>query len=146
MTTNATIQEAVDETQIDYNALDNTLGGQVIQAGFIAAFFATRSVPARVGLGILNLTTVGLFNAFDEDPRNDLTSRVDAEQGEDESVALSWGVLAGLGAGTIAALTLAAKAQSGIAGWLAGRGVAKPDALIGLAAGGAYLAAKQLRP
>ena len=140
-----TIQDAVDETKIDYNALDNTLGGQLIQAGFIFAILAARSAPTRLALGAANLATIGVFNAFAEDQRHDLTARVEAEQGEQESVALSWGLLGGVAAGAVAAGAVASRTLSGMADWLGRRGVAKPNALLGAAGAAAYIAAKQRR-
>lgn len=140
-----TIQGAVEETKIDYNALDNTLGGQLIQAGYIFAILAARSAPARLALGAANLATIGVFNAFAEDQRHDLTARVEAEQGEQESVALSWGLLGGMAAGAVAAGAVASRTLSGVADWLGRRGVAKPNALLGLAGAAGYIAAKQRR-
>ena len=140
-----TIQDAVDEARIDYNALDNTLGGQLVQAGFIFAILAARSVPARLALGAANLAAVAVCNAFDEDPRNDLTAVVEAEQGEQESLAVSWGVLGGVAAGTVAAGAAVSRAVSVVADRLGERGVAKPNALLGLAGAAAYVAAKQRR-
>lgn len=140
-----TIQDAVDEARIDYNALDNTLGGQLVQAGFIFAILAARSVPARLALGAANLAAVAVCNAFDEDPRNDLTAVVEAEQGEQESLAVSWGVLGGLAAGAVAAGAAASRAVSVAADWLGARGVSKPNALLGLAGAAAYVATKQRR-
>lgn len=140
-----TIQGAVEETKIDYNALDNTLGGQLIQAGYIFAILAARSAPARLALGAANLAAIGVFNAFAEDQRHDLTARVEAEQGEQESVALSWGLLGGMAAGAVAAGAVASRTLSGVADWLGRRGVAKPNALLGLAGAAGYIAAKQRR-
>lgn len=135
---------------IDYNALDNTFAGQLIQAGFIAALVAAPGVThrpalARTLLAAANVGAVALFNAFDEDPRNDLTAVIDAEQDELESVAMSWGVLAALGAGAAAALTAAAKTVDAVTAGLKKAGVGKPYALAGCAAGAAYVVAKQLR-
>lgn len=140
-----TIQDAVDEARIDYNALDNTLGGQLVQAGFIFAILAARSVPARLALGAANLAAVAVCNAFDEDPRNDLTAVVEAEQGEQESLAVSWGVLGGLAAGAVAVGAAASRAVSVVADWLGERGLPKPNALLGLAGAATYVAAKQRR-
>lgn len=151
MTTEETIQQQVDETRIDYNALDNTLGGQLIQAGFIAALvaapgFTQRPTLARAVLTAANLTTIALFNAFDEDPRNDLTAVIEEEQGETQGVALSWGVLAALGAGAACTIAAAGLAADCVAQGLKNVGVDKPHALAGCAAAGAYVVAKQLRP
>ncbi|QYH18949.1 hypothetical protein JKI95_06315 [Corynebacterium aquatimens] len=145
-----TIQDAVDETRIDYNALDNTFAGQLIQAGFIAALaaapgFTSRPALARLLLAGANVTTIACFNAFDEDPRNDLTAVVDAEQAEQESVALSWGVLAALGAAATAGVAAAVKIVDGVASRLGQAGVDKPNALVGCAAAAGYIVAKQLR-
>ena len=47
-----TVQEQTGEERIDYNALDNTTGGRLIQAAFAVAFTAVpdyvRSTPGRV--------------------------------------------------------------------------------------------------
>lgn len=99
-----TIQDAVDEARIDYNALDNTLGGQLVQAGFIFAMLAARSAPVRLALGAANLA-----------------------------------------AGTVAAGAAVSRAVSVVADRLGERGVAKPNALLGLAGAAAYVAAKQRR-
>lgn len=140
-----TIQSAVGEPEIDYNALDNTFAGQLVQAGFIYAILAARSTRTRVGLGVANLATIAVCNAFDEDPRNDLTARVEAAQGEEESVALSRAVLAGLSAGAIVLGGAASRGVSAAAGWLGKRGVTRPNSLLGLAGAAAYVAAKRAR-
>lgn len=142
---------STEQTPIDYNALDNTFAGQLIQAGFIAALcaapaFAKRPGRARCGIAAANLAAVAVFNAFDEDPRNDLTAAVEAEQGEQDNVAMSWGVLAAVaacGAGLVAGASAAVDA---VAKGLGKAGVDKPYALTGAAVGAAYVVAKQLRP
>ena len=139
---NEQIDELIQE-RIDYNALDNTFAGQCIQAGFIAALAAFPKV--RLPLLVANVATVAAFNAFDENPRNDLTALVDEEQGEDESVALSWGVIGAVAAGSLAAFAVASRLVDGVAKGLGTRGVAKPNALVGAAAAATYLAVKQLQ-
>ena len=86
-----------------------------------------------------------MFNAFDEDPRNDLTAAVEAEQGELESVALSWGVVGGLGAGAVAAGLALSGTIRVVASALSRRDADKPYALAGLMAATAYVAAERLR-
>lgn len=107
-----TIQDQMGETQIDYNALDNTTAGRAIQAGFVGALYAvndfTESQKAQTGAIIALLAgyvaTIGAFNAFDEDPRNDLTASISRDSDKVASPAKTWGlfggVLAGLGVGT----------------------------------------------
>lgn len=138
-----TIQDSAHEERIDYNALDNTFAGQCIQAGFIAAFAALPA--ARVPVVLANVVTIAAFNAFDEDKANDLTAVVDEEQGEEDSVGLSWGVLAGLAAGAAGACWAAAKAVDAVAAGMGKRGVDKPEALLGVGLGAAYLAAERFR-
>lgn len=138
-----TIQDTAHETRIDYNALDNTFAGQCIQAGFIAAL--TACPGARVPLALANAVTIAAFNAFEEDKDHDLTAVVDEEQGEEESVGLSWGVLAGLAAGAAGALWATGKAVDAVAAGMGKRGVDKPEALLSAVLAASYLAAKQLR-
>lgn len=138
-----TIQDTAHEQRIDYNALDNTFAGQCIQAGFIAAFAAWPA--ARVPLVVANAATIAAFNAFAEDKDNDLTAVVDEEQGEEESVGLSWAVLAGLAAGAAGTCWATAKAVDAVAAGVGKRGVDKPEALLGASLAAAYLAAKRLR-
>lgn len=145
-----TIQDQAGEARIDYNALDNTAAGQLIQAGFMFAFCAAPDFTrhpgwARGAIAAANLITVGVFNAFDEDPRNDLTAAVEAEQGELESVALSWGVVGGLGAGAVAAGLALSGTIRVVASALSRRGADKPYALAGLMAATAYVAAERQR-
>ena len=80
MSEQKTVQEQTGETRIDYNALDNTTGGRVIQAAFAGVFTAVpdyvQSTPARVAswaaVTAAFAGTVAAFNAFDEDPRTGL--------------------------------------------------------------------------
>lgn len=145
-----TIQDQAGEARIDYNALDNTASGQLIQAGFIFAFCAAPDFTrhpgwVRAAITAANLITIGVFNAFDEDPRNDLTAAVEAEQGELESVALSWGVVGGLSAGAVAAGGALTGVVRVVASTLRRKGADKPYTLAGLMAAIAYVAAERLR-
>ncbi|MHA2787790.1 hypothetical protein ACXZ66_01365 [Corynebacterium sp. S7] len=136
-------QDQLEIDDIDYNALDNTTGGRAIQAGFV---FAALSVPDYVAPGarrvatiavvaVANLVTTAAFNAFDEDPRNDLTAVLDRDNGsgpeEVASPAKTWAVLLGLIA--VGALTLIAgqKCVGALAQGLRKRGVNKPHTVIG---------------
>lgn len=129
------------EERIDYNALDNTFAGQCIQAGFIAALAAFPA--ARLPLIAANVATIAAFNAFEEDTRHDLTAVVDDEQSEDDSVALSWGVIAAVAAGAGGVLGFGARLVDGVASGLGKRGVDKPNALVGCSLAALYLAVKQ---
>lgn len=144
-----TIQTLVDEPTIDYNALDDTFGGQCIQAAYILAAasvpdFTTRKALAWTLLGAANLATIAAFNAFDEDPRNDLTAVLESEQGEAESIATTWLTIGGIAVAAVGAFAAGVQAQKKLAGWLGRRGVAKPNVAIGTVAALAYLGAKQL--
>ncbi|WP_018296748.1 hypothetical protein [Corynebacterium lubricantis] len=136
-------QDQLEIDDIDYNALDNTTGGRAIQAGFV---FAALSVPDYVAPGaprvatiavvaVANLVTIAAFNAFDEDPRNDLSAILDweSEAGTEEvaSPAKTWAVLLGLI--VVGALVLAGgeKLVGALAKQLRKRGVTKPHTVIG---------------
>ena len=137
--TQETIQEQAGETRIDYNALDNTTGGRLIQAAFAGAFHAVpdyaTSTPARVLSWVSIIAafggTVGAFNAFDEDPRNDLTARVD-QTPETGSPAKTWAILAGGAALFIGGIRLNIAVQKKLARALRRRGAKRPNTLIGL--------------
>lgn len=137
------ITDQITEERIDYNALDNTFAGQCIQAGFIAALVAFPA--ARLPLLALNAGTIAVFNAFDEDPRNDLTAVVDDEQGEEDSVALSWGVIGVVAVGAFGAFTLASRLVDGVVAGLGKRGVDKPKPWVAGALAATYLAVKQIK-
>lgn len=121
--------------ETDYNALDDTLAGQCVQAGFIAAFCAFPA--ARVPLAVANVAAVAAANARAEDSEHDLTAHVDEAQGEDDAVVLSWAVIAGVAAAGAAGLWAAGKAADLVA--------RKLGKWTGPALGAAYLAAKQLQ-
>lgn len=137
------ITEESTEEQIDYNALDNTTGGRAIQAGFI---LTALSVPdyvtsrgARVVtmavVAVANLVTIAAFNAFDEDPRNDLSAVLDrdAEAGSQEvaSPAKTWAVLIGLILVGVIALVGGSKLAGALASTLRTRGVKRPYTVVG---------------
>ncbi|SDM04554.1 hypothetical protein SAMN04488535_1697 [Corynebacterium mycetoides] len=134
---------------IDYNALDDTLAGQLAQGGFIAAMIAvpdliTRRGPrfaAWAGLAALNVAAVGVLNATDEDPRNDLTAAIETAPGVASGPVATW---VAIGAAASALVGIAAAGNRAFAGWLRGRGVDKPYCAMGLGAGLAYVAAKQV--
>ena len=102
------------------------------------------SPRARRLLGAANLATIAAFNAFDEDPRNDLTAVLESEQGEAESIATTWFTIGGIAVAAVGAFAAGGQAQKKLAGWLGRRGVAKPNVAIGTVAALAYLGAKQL--
>lgn len=137
---------------IDYNALDDTLGGQIAQAGFIAAMFAVPDViqgrggraAAWTGLAAANLATIAVMNAVDEDPRNDLTAAVERAPGETGSPARTWAVLGGGAAAFAASALVTVKVYGALAGWLRRRGAGRPYTLMGCAAGAGYLVAKRV--
>lgn len=139
-----TIQEITGETRVDYNALDNTTGGRLIQAAFAGVFTAVpdyvHSTPARVvswvGIAAAFTGTVAAFNAFDEDPRNDLTATVERTSGTG-SPAKTWGLLAGGAALLIGSIRLGIAVEKKMAEGLRRRGVKRPYTLLG--AGGAAL-------
>lgn len=139
--------ELIDEP-IDYNALDNTTGGRALQAGFIGALVAVpdfvRGATARWAtrgtIAAANLATIAAFNAFDEDPRNDLTAVLAREERGDSgtgapvaSVSTTWGVILVLF--LVGALTLAggARAEQALGTWLGRKGVEKPHSVLGIA-------------
>lgn len=134
--------------QIDYNALDDTFGGQLIQAGFIVGYYAVADVTrhvvaARLALAAANLATVAAFNAFDEEPGNDLTSAVTREA---KGPAATWAVLGG-GAAAAAGVTAAsARLHRAAARSLSRRGVRAPWTLMGAVVAAGYLAAKNVKP
>lgn len=136
---------------IDYNALDDTLAGQLAQAGFIVAMFAVPDfvqsrggrAAAWTGLAAANLAIIAVINSFDEDPRNDLTAAVERAPGETGAPAQTWAVL-GAGAAVFAASALlTASFCRSVAGWLRGRGVTRPHTLMGAVAAAGYVAAQQ---
>ena len=139
-----TIQDVTGETRVDYNALDNTTGGRLLQAAFAGAFTAVpdyvHSTPARVaswvGLAAAFTGTVAAFNAFDEDPRNDLTATVERSS-DTGSPAKTWGLLAGGTALLIGSIRLSIAADKKMAEALRRRGAKRPYTLLGL--GGAVL-------
>lgn len=143
--------------EIDYNALDNTTAGRAIQAGFIFAALAVPDVvetrrgriAAITGLAAANLVTIAAFNAFDEDPRNDLSevlNRQEFAEGEDVAGPVqTWGVLAGLGAAGALALTAAETATDAAAKWLRGRGVNAPHTALGAGVAAIAFGAMELR-
>ncbi|WP_165164800.1 hypothetical protein [Corynebacterium qintianiae] len=124
-------------TPTDYNSLDDTLAGQLAQAGFIAAMYAvpdfTRNSGARViawtGLVALNVAAVAAANAVDDDPRDDNLPEAGPAQ--------TWAVLGG-------SVFLGVRAHAAVARWLRGRGVDKPHSLMGLLVGAGYMASKRL--
>ncbi|MDY5784833.1 hypothetical protein [Corynebacterium sp.] len=133
------------EQRIDYNALDNSFGGRLIQAGFIVGFYAagdlTRHViAARLALAAANLGVVAAFNAFDEEPGNDLTS-VARDGG---SPAQTWALLGGAGAAAAGVAVASTWAHRAVARSLARRGVNTPWTAMGAVVAAGYLAATQL--
>ncbi|SES04343.1 hypothetical protein [Corynebacterium cystitidis] len=151
-------QEATQEITyeaIDYNALDNTTGGRALQAGFIGALVAvpdyahsaTARWVARGTIAVANLATVAAFNAFDEDPRNDLTAVLQREERNDDapvaSVATTWGVIVALL--LIAAVVVAggSRVEQALGTWLGAKGVAKPHSVLGLATSALAFAAME---
>lgn len=149
-------QPEVNE-RIDYNALDNTLGGRFIQAGFIVGYYAIADVTERVAcsraaLAAANLAVVVAFNAFDEDPANDLTALVEehASAGNDTPLTggpvKTWAVLGGLGAAAVGVSVASGKAHRACAEALRSRGVRAPWTLMGAVAAAGYLAVKELAP
>ncbi|GAB3082624.1 hypothetical protein [Corynebacterium aquatimens] len=135
----ATIQDQVGETAIDYNALDNTTAGRALQAAFVGAFYAVPDYVARgrgvASLGVLAalVATIGVFNSFDEDPRNDLTAQLDHGH-EVGSPAKTWGLLVGLTAGLAGALAGHVKFHGWLNTTLRKKGWARPHTRIGAAA------------
>ncbi len=133
--------------KIDYNALDNTFGGRLIQAGFITGWYALgditeRTAAARTALVAANLATIAAFNAFDEDPANDLTATVHGEG----SPAKTWAVISGLGA-TAAGVTAASSVlHRSAAQALRRRGISRPWTLMGVVVAAGYLAVEAAKP
>lgn len=142
-TTAETVQQQVGEAKIDYNALDNTTAGRALQAGFIGAFAAVPNTLARVGIAVAGIATVAAFNAFDEDPRNDLTARID-DTNQPASPARTWGLAALVAGGLTLGLKGFAAGHDAAAGALSKRGVPSPNTLLGVAAGTAAFAASEL--
>ena len=145
-----TVQEQTGEERIDYNALDNTTGGRLLQAAFAVAFTAVpdyvRSTPARVatwvGITAAFAGTVAAFNAFDEDPRNDLTARVE-DSSDAASPARTWALLAGGTALLIGGVRLNIAVQKKLAESLRRRGAKRPNTLLGLGLGALFFAATE---
>lgn len=141
MSEQKTVQEQTGETRIDYNALDNTTGGRVIQAAFAGVFTAVpdyvQSTPARVALWAAVTAafagTVAAFNAFDEDPRNDLTARVEHSP-ETGSPVQTWALIAGGLALFAGGVRLNIAVQKKLAAALRRRGAKRPNTLLGLGA------------
>lgn len=144
MTASDTVQQQTGEERIDYNALDNTTGGRALQASYLAVALAVpdyvTSVPARIaaftGVTLAAVGTIAAFNAFDEDPRNDLTARIDDPSTPDTgSPVRTWSVLA-IGAATFAAgVGVHVATQTKAARYLRKQGVSHPHTAIGLGAG-----------
>ncbi|WP_342318830.1 hypothetical protein [Corynebacterium mayonis] len=135
-----------DAEQIDYNALDNTFAGQLIQAGFIVGFYAVgdltrHPLTARAVVAAANLATIAAFNAFDEVVENDLTTVVQNEGGP----AASWAVLGGLTAVAVGLTFASASGHRAIARSLRRRGVSAPWSTMGAVAAAGYLAYKQVK-
>lgn len=149
-TTAETVREQTGETRIDYNALDNTTGGRLLQAAFAVAFTAVpdyaRSKPARLAswaaVAAAFTGTVAVFNAFDEDPRNDLTARVE-HTAETGSPAKTWALLGGVLALTIGGARLSIAVQNKFAGALRRRGAKRPNTLLGLIVGALVFAGSE---
>lgn len=147
-----TVQEQTGEERIDYNALDNTTGGRLIQAAFALAFTAVpdyvQSTPARVaswvGISAAFAGTVAAFNAFDEDPRNDLTARVE-HSSDVASPARTWAFLAGGTALLVGGVRLSILAQNKLAESLRRRGAKRPHTLLGLGAAALLFAGTELQ-
>lgn len=136
--------EPTDTEPVDYNALDNTLAGRLISAGFIFAITAAPDYTEKLALtwsvlGASYLGAVATANAFDEDPRNDLTAIIEEEQGEAESVATTWITLAGLGAVVVGSVAVSWQAQKALGNWMKKKGVEKPHTWLGAAAAALYL-------
>lgn len=146
-----TVQEQTGETHIDYNALDNTTGGRLIQAAFAGVFTAVpdyvQSTPARVvswtALTAAFAGTVAAFNAFDEDPRNDLTARVE-QTAETGSPAKTWAIAAGGLAMVIGGMRVNIAVQKKLSEALRRRGVKRPNTLLGLGAAALLFAGTEL--
>lgn len=138
-TATATIQEQTGDDRIDYNALDNTTGGRLIQAAFAGVFTAVpdyvHSTPARVVARTAVTTafagTVAAFNSFDEDPRNDLTARVE-HASDTGSPAVTWALVAGGAAVTVGGVRLGNSVQEKLTEALRHRGAKRPNTLLGL--------------
>ena len=145
-----TVQEQTGEERIDYNALDNTTGGRLIQAAFAVAFTAVpdyaQSTPARVaswgGISAAFAGAVAAFNAFDEDPRNDLTARVENTP-ETGSPAKTWGLLLGGLALLVGSTRLSIAVQSKLADALRRRGAKRPNTVLGLIGGALIFAGSE---
>ena len=145
-----TVQEQTGEERIDYNALDNTTGGRLIQAAFAVAFTAVpdyvRSTPGRVaawvGIAAAFGGTVAAFNAFDEDPRNDLTARVENTP-ETGSPAKTWGLLLGGLALLVGGTRLSIAVQRKLADALRRRGAKRPNTVLGLIGGALIFAGSE---
>lgn len=149
-----TIQQQAGEERIDYNALDNTTAGRALQAAFVAAALAvpdyTRSTPARalawVGIGAAALGTVAAFNAFDEDPRNDLTALIDDAPAAETtgSPAKTWGLVAAGLAAFAAGIRAHVAVQTRVANALRKRGVSLPNTVFGAAFAAVTFVASEL--
>lgn len=137
----------------DYYALDDTLVGRLVQAGFVGALIAVPdAVPAgggrrtltRLGVAVGGVATAALANLFDENPDNDDPAQLIQDMGAD-SVAKTW---AALGGGLLAVSVgnaLATRGATAVAGGLRSRGVDKPYLLLGALAAAGVFAASQLQ-
>lgn len=151
MTEQKTVQGQTGEERIDYNALDNTTGGRLIQAAYAVAFTAVpdyvRSTPARVaswvGLTAAFAGTVAAFNAFDEDPRNDLTAQVE-HSSDTASPARTWALLVGGIALLIGGVRLSLAVQNKLADALRRRGAKRPHTVLSLIAGSLLFASMEI--
>ena len=145
-----TVQEQTGEDRIDYNALDNTTGGRLIQAAYAVAFISVpdyvRSTPGRaaawVSIAAAFGGTVAVFNAFDEDPRNDLTAHVQ-DAPEAAGPAKTWGILLGVVAVLVGGTRLGIAVQNALARALSRRGVKRPNTLLGLIIGALIFAGSE---
>lgn len=150
MAEQTTVQQQTGEDRIDYNALDNTTGGRLIQAAFAVAFTAvpdyvrstTGRVAAWVGITAAFGGTVAALNAFDEDPRNDLTANVE-HTAETGSPAKTWGLLVGGLALLVGSTRLSIAVQNKLAAALRSRGAKRPNTLLGLIGGALIFAGSE---
>lgn len=141
-TQDTTIQEQTGEERVDYNALDDTTGGRALQSAFIAAFVAVPDYApkhrrvTRAAIAAAALGTIAVFNAFDEDPRNDLTAMVASPAStETGSPAKTWGLAAAVAGSAVGVVKLFNSTQRALAKRLSERGRSLPNTRIGLAVG-----------
>lgn len=140
----------------DYNMLDNSLGGKLVQSGAIALsvalpdFIESRPKRFAANLGIVGglVALIARANLRDDDPTNDPDAMIEAArelidaQGREIQLGpvATWASLAGVIAALYGLQIVNDSCQKAMAAPLRKLGVSHPNTLLGLATGAAVFA------